>query len=481
MLEESARRHAERTALIHDGSGLTYRELNRAVNALAGNLQSMGIGRSDPVAILLPNIPEFVIAYLAAQKLGAVAVTLNVMSTAFELRHLLGNSDARAFITTASTARRFEEIRGELPLCRHLLVVDGADSPYSWRTLVGQGGDDFPIPALRDDDAAVMIYTAGLTGKAVGAVLTHGNLQSQTGLLASECAGTEQDRCLAIIPFFHSFGAAANMLAPLRTGASIVLMDRFTLDGIFAAIEREKVTYITGVPRLFLGMIFHDKAEKYDVTSLRFCITGGAAIPPDVFDAFESKFQVKLVEGYGLTEASPICTISRIDRPHRPGSIGTVIPGVEAKIVDGESREVPRGQVGELIVRGANVMKGYYKDDARTAEVIRDGWLHTSDLGTMDDDGYIYLTGHAKRMVITSGFNVYPREIELVLEMHPAVRQARIEGKQDLMRGEVVKARIVLKPGMAADEKDILRHCRTYLSNYKHPREIEFVEAVGEA
>ncbi|NPU85452.1 MAG: long-chain fatty acid--CoA ligase [Syntrophaceae bacterium] len=481
MLEESTRRFTERIALIHDGNNLTYRDLNRAVNALAGGLRDLGIGKDDKVAILLPNIPEFVIAYLAAQKLGAVAVTLNVMSTAFELRHLLGNSDSKAFITTASAARRFEEIRDEMPLCRHLLVTDSADSPYAWSTLVSKGGDDFPIPAIGDDDSAVMIYTSGLTGRPVGAVLTHGNLQSQTGLLASEVAGTEEDRCLAIIPFFHSFGAVANMLAPLRTGASIVLMDRFTLDGIFTAIEREKVTYITGVPRLFLGMIFHDKADSYDVSSLRFCITGGAAIPPDVFTAFESKFKVKLVEGYGLTEASPICTLSRIDRPHRPGSIGTVIPGLQAKIVDKDGREVPRGQVGELIVRGPNVMKGYYKDSTRTAEVIRDGWLHTSDLGTMDGDGYIFLTGHAKRMVITSGFNVYPREIELVLEMHPAVRQAKITGKQDLMRGEIVKASIVLKPGATAGEKDILRHCRTYLSNYKHPREIEFVEAIDEA
>jgi long-chain acyl-CoA synthetase len=481
MLEESARRHAERTALIHDGSRLTYRELNRAVNALAEHLRSLGIGKSDHVAILLPNVPEFVIAYLAAQKLGAVAVTLNIMSTAFELRHLLGNSNSRVFITAASAARRFEEIRGELPLCRHLILTDGTDSPFSWKALLEKGKDDFQIPPLADDDPAVMIYTAGLTGKAVGAVLTHGNLQTQTGLLGSEVAGSEKDRCLAIIPFFHSFGAVANMLAPLRTGASVVLMDRFTLDGIFAAIEREKVTYITGVPRLFLGMIFHDKADDYDVSSLRFCITGGAAIPPDVFATFETRFKVKLVEGYGLTEASPICTLSRIDRPHRPGSIGTVIPGVEAKIVNGNGQGVPRGQVGELIVRGANVMKGYYGDEARTAEVIRGGWLHTSDLGTMDDDGYIYLTGHTKRMVITSGFNVYPREIELVLEMHPAVQQARIEGKQDLMRGEIVKARIVRKPGMEATDRDILRHCRTYLSNYKHPREIEFVESIDEA
>ena len=272
----------------------------------------------------------------------------------------------------------------------------------------------------------------------------------------------------------------ANMLAPLRIGAAVVLMERFTLDAIFTAIEKEKITYIAAVPRLFLGMLFHEGSEKYRTDSLQVCITGGAAMPPDFIPVFEQRFGVKIMEGYGLTEASPVSSFSRLDMPQKPGSIGIPIPGVEAKIVDETGIEVPRETVGELILKGENIMKGYYKDQAMTDQVLKDGWLYTSDLGRMDAEGYIFLTGRKKRMIITSGFNVYPREIEIVLCLHPAVQAARIVGKEDLLRGEIVKAIIVKKPGVEIEERELLRHCRTYLSSYKVPREIEFVETMGE-
>ncbi len=225
-------------------------------------------------------------------------------------------------------------------------------------------------------------------------------------------------------------------------------------------------------------MFFHEGADKYRVDSLKICITGGAAMPADFIPSFEQKFGVKIMEGYGLTEASPVSSFSRLDMPQKPGSIGTPIPGVEAKIVDADGRELPRGTVGELILKGENVMKGYYKEEEATARVIKNGWLYTSDLGRMDDDGYIFLTGRKKRMIITSGFNVYPREIEIVLELHPAVREARIVGKEDLLRGEIVKAVVVKKPGAEIEERELLKHCRAYLSTYKVPREIEFAERI---
>jgi long-chain acyl-CoA synthetase len=257
-------------------------------------------------------------------------------------------------------------------------------------------------------------------------------------------------------------------------------MDHFTLDGIFAVIEKEKVTYIAAVPRLFLGMVFHEGGDKYRTGSLKFCITGGAAMPPDFIPLFEQKFGIKILEGYGLTEASPVASFSRLDMPQKAGSIGVPIPNVEAKIVDETGRELPRGEIGELILRGENVMQGYYKDEAMTAQVIREGWLHTSDLGRMDEEGYLFLTGRKKRMIITSGFNVYPREVEIVLELHPAVGAARVVGKENLLRGEVVKALVVPAPGQKIDERELVRHCRTYLSTYKVPREIEIVAEIGE-
>ncbi len=479
MLEESATRYAKNAATIYDGKVMTYEALNRAVNALGNELGSLGIKKGDKVAVMLSNCPEFVISYFAVQKIGAVAVTLNVLSTSYELRHLLGNSDTKCLITETHLVKKFEEIRNDLPLCRHLITTGGLDSEASpFRCIIEKGPFTLEIPAITGDDPAVMIYTAGLTGKPLGAVLTHHNLLTQSNLLGGVYSCTEKDRGLALIPLFHAFGAVANMLGPIRIGAGIVLMDRFTLDGIFSTIEKEKVTYIAAVPRLFLGMILHQGSEKYNVSSLGFCITGGSAMPPEFIPLFEEKFKVILREGYGLTEASPVCSVGRREMVHKPGSIGTILPGTEAKIMDDRDRELPIGEIGELVIRGDNVMKGYYKDGEATARVIRNGWLHTSDLARIDEDGYIFLTGRKKRMIITSGFNVYPRETEKVLQMHPAVKTVMVVGKPDLLRGEIVKALVVRKPDIPADEKEIMRHCRTYLSSYKVPREVEFVESI---
>jgi long-chain acyl-CoA synthetase len=324
-----------------------------------------------------------------------------------------------------------------------------------------------------------MIYTAGLTGKPLGAVLTHGNLISQSTLLKTLFGATPEDKALCLIPLFHSFGAVANMLNPILLGARVVMLDAFSIDSIFKTIEAEKITYTAAVPRVFLGMLLHEGAGNFNISSMKFCVTGGSAMPPAYMPQFEKKFKVRLREGYGLTEASPVCSVTRLDMEQKPGSIGIPIPGLQARIVDDTDRDLPRGEIGELIVKGPNVMKGYYKDEAATALVLRDGWLRTGDLALIDADGHIFLKGRKKRMIITSGFNVYPREVEIVLNMHPAVQEAKVIGKSDLMRGEVVKALIVKKEGAPADDKAILRHCRTYLSSYKIPREIEFVDRLS--
>ena len=285
---------------------------------------------------------------------------------------------------------------------------------------------------------------------------------------------------LCLIPLFHSFGATVNMLNVIQAGCSTVMMDRLTMDSLLSTIEREKITYICAVPRLYVGMIFYEKTAKYDLSSLKLCVTGGSAMPPDLMPVFEQKFNVRILEGYGLTEASPACSFNRIECVAKPGSIGTPLTGIDIKIVDDNGRELPRNEIGELIVKGDNVMKGYYKNEAATAAVIKKGWLHTGDLGRMDEENYIFLTGLKKRMIITSGFNVYPREVETVLNIHPAVQVSRVSGKKDLMRGEIVRAHIVLKEGHSADEKEIIHYCKTYLSSYKVPREVEFVQAISD-
>jgi len=394
------------------------------------------------------------------------------------LNYLLDNSDAKVLVATEPVRRRYEEIRDKLATCKNIIVVDEPAQVALFKKALTSGDVPEISEKISPDDPAAIIYTSGLTGKALGAVLTHRNLYSQSHLTQTYVKRTYRDVGLCLIPLFHSFGATVNMINVVRAGCSVVMMDRFTMDGLFGAIQKEKITYICAVPRLYLGMIFHEGAGNFDISSLEVCVTGGAAMPPEFIAPFEEKFHAKIIEGYGLTEASPACSFNMLDRPQKPGSIGRALSGTEIIIADEKGKELPRGQVGELLVRGDNVMQGYYKDKKATDSVIREGWLHTGDLGRMDEDGYIFLTGLKKRMIITSGFNVYPKEIEYILSMHPAVREVEVVGKKDLMRGEIVLARIVLKNSAAIDDKEILKYCRTYLSSYKVPREVEFVEKI---
>ncbi len=477
LLTASVQLYADRPALIADNRRITYRQLQSAVSAVARSLKNMGLQKGDKVAIMLPNIPEFVYSCFAVFQSGAVAVLLNTGSTPYELTYLLNNSDAKILVTHTAGEKRYQEIKDQLTTCHNLLTVDPAQNAF-----LSENAADIAAPPsvpIDPDDPAIIIYTAGLTGKPLGAVLTHGNLASELNVCHETFRRTPDDIGLCLIPLFHSFGVTVNMLNVIQAGCSTVMMDRLTMDSLFSTMEREKVTYIVAVPRLYMGMVFYEKASKYDLSSLSLCVTGGSAMPPDFIPVFEQKFNVRILEGYGLTEASPACSFNRIEAVAKPGSIGTALDGIDIKIVDENGREVPRNTVGELIVRGGNVMKGYYKDEEATAAVLKDGWLYTGDLGRMDEEGYIFLTGIKKRMIITSGFNVYPREVETVLEMHPAVKECRVLGKQDLMRGELVKAQVVLRDGFHPDEKDIIRHCKAYLSPYKVPREVEFVPTFG--
>ena len=480
MLQKTTERYPDNPVIIYEGKQISYKDLNQFVEALAHHLQGIGIQKGDKVAIMLPNCPEFVISYFAALRLGAVAVTLNVMSTSYELQHLIENSDAKVFICSDNLAKRFQTIQATLPLCQHLITTNGLKSDSLFDEIVHSGLVTVDAPVLQGSDPAVMIYTAGLTGKPLGAVLTYKNLATQADLLRTICNGTKDDRSLAVIPLFHSFGAAVNMLCPLCIGGAIVLMDRFTMEGIFATIQKEQVTYLSAVPRLFMGMLFHDKLKEYNLSSLRFGIAGGSPMPPELFAEFEKHLGIQVLEGYGLTETSPCCIFTMPDKVQKPGSIGTVLPGVEAKVLDDAGCEVSAGVVGELTVRGNVVMQGYYKDEAATSEVIRNGWLHTGDLAYMDEEGYVFLVGIKKRMIITSGFNVYPKEVELILDMHPGVVASKVVGEKDLMRGEIVKAIIVKKSGDETDEKEIMQYCRLYLSVYKVPREVVFVATLDE-
>jgi long-chain acyl-CoA synthetase len=479
LLEESVQSHADRPVLIAENHRITYRQLYSAVQNVTGSLKNRGIKKGDKVVLMLPNIPEFFYFYFAVLELGAVVVPINTSSTPAELLYLLNNSDAKMIIAQTSAEKKYLEIKDQLINCPSLFAVDSEEISQTINRKPTERDWDSLKETINPDDPAEIIYTAGLTGKPLGAVLSHHNLCSQLNMIQPIFRRAPSDVGLCLIPLFHSFGSTVNMLNVIQAGCSTVMMDRLTMDSLFSTIEREKISYICAVPRLYIGMVFYEKAAKYDLSSLKLCVTGGSAMPPDFIPVFEKKFDVRILEGYGLTEASPACSFNRIECAAKPGSIGSALTGIDIRIVDDAGHDLSRNEVGELIVRGANVMKGYYKDEAATASVIKDGWLYTGDLGRMDDEDYIFLTGRKKRMIITSGFNVYPREVETVLNLHPAVQDSLVSGKEDLMRGELVKAQIVLRDGFRPDDKEIIRHCKMYLSPYKVPREVEFVASIA--
>jgi len=395
LLENTVFQYPERVALIRDKKRFTYKQLDHAVNAVAQLLQESGIGKGDKVALMLPNIPEFVYSYFGILKCGAVVVTLNTASTPYELTYLLNNSDSKILITQSFQTKKFDEVREQLTTCKQVVAID---SLFQEGELTGDTHHGVPLAAVNitPDDPAVMIYTAGLTGKPLGAVLTHHNLCSQANIIQDIVERTPDDVALALIPLFHAFGATTNMLLVIRAGSSMVMMDHLTMDGLLSAIEREKITYISAVPRLYMGMIFYEKASRYDLSSLKVCITGGAPMPPEFIPVFKQKFGIHVFEGYGLTEASPVCSFNRLDKEPVKGSIGVAMPGIEMKVVDEQGKELSPNQIGEVIVKGDNVMQGYYKDEKATASVIKGGWLYTGDLGRIDEEGYIFLTGRKK-------------------------------------------------------------------------------------
>ncbi|MCF8054131.1 MAG: AMP-binding protein [Deltaproteobacteria bacterium] len=460
--------YAKSVALIQEEERLTYQELAELVFGFAGHLQTQGIKKGDKVILMLPNCLEFVVSYFAIIACGATAVKVSTVSTPRELRHIAEDSGAKLIIARPDQEKKVSDLREIFPPCPTCLSLSSVGT-------IPQNHKKFVPPDIGREDTAVMIYTAGLSGKALGAQLTHGNLLSQTPLLA-ECFNAQPtDRAIAVIPFFHAFGIVANLLSILNVGGSVVIMETFTLVGIFATITREKVTYIAGVPRLFWGMLFQERIEEFDISSLRFGITGGCAAPKDLLIAFEQRFGFRLWEGYGLTEASPVSISSKIHGAYKPGSFGTPIAAVEAKIVGDGGTVLTVGQIGELLIKGPNVMRGYHNAPEATAEVLSaDGWLRTGDLVRIDEEGYYFFEGLKKRMVITSGFNVYPQEVEDVLSSFPGVKEAVVFGKSDPLRGEIVCAKLTVADGSTVDERELLRFARKQLSPYKVPREFEF-------
>jgi long-chain acyl-CoA synthetase len=472
ILQSSADTRPDRTALRLDDYSMNFRELDRAARGVATSLRARGIGPGDKVALLIPNLPDFSIAYFGILYAGATVVPLNVLLTAPEVQYHLEDSDSRLLVAH--------------PMFRDPANAGAAaaDVPVVWAegtaedSVSGMAAAD-PIDRIHPTlptDTAVILYTSGTTGKPKGAELTHSNLLINCAVvLPSLLPVGPDDVALATLPMFHSFGQTCIQNAMISAGASFTLLPRFGPKEAFEIIQRDRVTIFAGVPTMYFALLHFGGAADFDVTSIRHCLAGGAAMPVDVMHAFESRYSVQILEGYGLSETSPVSSFNRLDRPRKPGSIGHPVWGVEMTILDDEDRPLPDGEPGEICIRGHNIMKGYWKRPDATQEALRGGWFHSGDIGVRDADGAYSIVDRKKDMIIRGGFNVYPREIEEVLYAHDAVIEAAVIGVPHPSHGEEVKAVVALSPGSKVTEADIIGFCKQHLAAYKYPRSVEFV------
>src|SRR5947209_5912446 len=490
LLEDSAREVPTRTAIVCEETRLSYAELNAATNQVAHGLAQAGIQKGDTVALSCQDVPSFVIVYYGILKAGAAVMPLNILLKTREIAYHLTDGDAQAYFCQEGSPElpigqmgyaAFQEVES----CQHFFLMTnepGAPSSIPGATILSMLMADQPTTfetvATSPDDTAVILYTSGTTGKPKGAELTHLNMLLNARLSDTMYPRADHDVHLITLPLFHSFGQTVQMNAGIYNRATLVLLPRFSPDAALHLMDEENITIFAGVPTMYWAMLHYPRADQYDLQkisrNLRITVSGGAAMPVEVMRAFNEKFNVKVLEGYGLSETSPIAVFNRLDREARPGSIGFPVWGVEVRLVDANDQDVGTGEVGEIAIRGHNVMKGYYKRPEATAEAMRHGWFHTGDIGRRDEDGYLYIVDRVKDMIIRGGFNVYPREIEEVLMTHPAVSLAAVIGVPHDRHGEEVKAFVILKAGATITEVELVAWSKQNMADYKYPRLIEF-------
>ena len=495
LLEDSARHYPERAAVVLGPQRLTYAQVNAAANQVAGLLRSRGIQPGDKVALTCPNLPYFPIVYYGILKAGAVVVPLNVLLKGREIAYHLQDSDAKAYFCFQGTPELPMGAEGfagftESPDAEHFFLITAdpaAESPIEGaetmgRALAGQS-PAFETVQRAETDPAVILYTSGTTGQAKGAELSHANLVLNA-LTCNRLFGTQPatDTHLLVLPLFHSFGSTVNMNAGFATASTLVLLPRFDAAAAVQLLQSEDVTFFAGVPTMYWGLL-NALGEGVDVDriarNMRVAVSGGSSLPVEIIKAVRERFGVTILEGYGLSETSPVATFSDPDSEPRPGSIGIPIWGVEVRLIDAQWNSIDNPEeIGEIAIRGHNIMRGYYGRPEATAEVIRDGWFRTGDLARRDKDGFYYIVDRAKDMIIRGGFNVYPREIEEVLLTHEAVSLAAVIGVPHESHGEEVKAFVILKPGASATEDELVAWGKEQMASYKYPRIVKIVEAL---
>jgi long-chain acyl-CoA synthetase len=496
LLEGTAREHPDRVAIAAGPIRLTYAELDAAASRVANALTARGVGRGDRVALSCPNLPSFPVVYYGILKAGATVVPLNILLTEREIAYHLSDCGAKAYFCFEGSSALPVGKSGQAAFdatdtCEHFVLITAdpaATSPeVGTQTLAEfthrQSATCRSAPT-EATDTAVILYTSGTTGQAKGAELTHCNMVQNAQLAPrlfgpTSAAKHGHDVHLIALPLFHSFGQSVQLNNGLATGATIVLLARFTAEAALEQMQAEGVTFFAGVPTMYHALLGCEKADEFDLAgitaSLRVAVSGGAALPVEVLRRFEERFGVPIVEGYGLSETSPVATFNRVDRPRKPGSIGLPVWGVEVELITEDGTPAPPGQPGEVWIRGHNVMKGYFgRPEATAAAIDADGWFRSGDIGTRDADGYLYIVDRKKDMIIRGGFNVYPRELEEVLLTHPQVSLAAVVGVPHEVYGEEVKAFVVPVAGASISEAELVAWCRETMAAYKYPRFVEF-------
>jgi long-chain acyl-CoA synthetase len=470
ILTTSADQHPDRIAIKLDDLELNYAFLNGATTHIAGLLHDKGFEVGDRVGIMLPNVPHFPIVYYGILRAGGVVVPMNPLLKGREVEYYLRDSGAKllfAWHDFGEAAAAGCEAAG----AEHVDV-----HPTGFAEVVGSASPRTEVVDRDAQDTAVLLYTSGTTGTPKGAELTHDNLRRNVEVCHGLFGATPEDRILGALPLFHSFGQTCGLNSSVAAGAMLSLIPRFDPVKALEIVQRDRITIFEGVPTMFAAMLHVPDREAYDLSSLRLCASGGSAMPVEVLRGFEEAFGAKVLEGYGLSETSPVASFNHPDRERKPGSIGTPVAGVEMKVVDDDGAEVAQGEVGEIVIRGHNVMKGYWRRDDATAEAIRDGWFHSGDMATVDEEGYFFIVDRKKDMVIRGGYNVYPREIEEVLYEHPAVREAAVVGVPHDELGEEVGAAVALKDGEQATAEELRDFVKERVAAYKYPRQVWFVD-----
>jgi len=473
ILDRSAARQPDHTAIRLDDLRISYQQLSDAAGRLAGLLKSAGIQPGDRVGLMMPNIPAFPVAFYGALAAGAIVVPMNPLLKDREVGYYLGDSGARLLFAWRHAAG--EAAKGAADAGAQVIEIDDADLSS---VLAGVSADA-AAAAPDDGDTAVILYTSGTTGQPKGAQLTHGGLTTNARLTAETLLhNSPDDVMMGCLPLFHVFGLTCGLNATVLAGGTLTLLPRFEAGKALDIIARDRVTIFEGVPTMYAGMLHHPAADSASTATLRLCVSGGAALPVEILRGFEQKFGCVILEGYGLSETSPVASFNHPDRPRKPGSIGTPIEGVEMRLVTDTGDPVAPGEVGEIAIRGHNVMKGYWRKPEATAEAIPDGWFRTGDLARVDEDGYYFIVDRKKEMIIRGGYNVYPREIEEALHEHPAVAEVAVIGMPHPDLGEEVGAAVALKPGASADPAELRQFVRDRVAAYKYPRRVWLVESL---